>query len=268
LHDALGVYIVADNFIDARDFAFQPFPHPLHPDEDGDSGAMELATAKADPLLQYVIKGKGTYPEVACNEFMYHKVAAALGLYTQDVKLIAGNRDYRRAAAIRYVPEARKFRLDGSSVENYRTYFEFEALFVILNEEDSHEYYLDGQGRLFKLDNAASFHAEQATIMMLDGNPLGRFFVPNISAPLNAVGFNYYRGMYEIFRERYGQAAVESYLVLIQRFAELDETAFCEAYGDLDKQYPKALGRYYDEFIRIRKEICRRFLGETAGRCA
>jgi hypothetical protein len=35
-----------------------------------------------------------------------------------------------------------------------------------------------------------------------------------------------------------------------------------EAYDALDKQYPKALGRYYDEFIRIRKETCRRFLGE------
>jgi hypothetical protein len=265
LYDALGVYIVADNFIDARGFAFQPFPHPLHPDEDGDSGAMELAIAKADPLLQYVIKGKGTYPEVACNEFMHHKVAAELGLYTQDVKLIAWNHEYRRAAAVRYVPEAQAFRLEGSNEENYRAYFEFEALFVILNEEDSHEYYLDGQGQLFKLDNAASFHVEQATIMRLDGNPLGRFFVPNISAPLNAVGYDYYRGMYEIFLERYGQVAVKAYLALMRRFAELDETAFCEAYGDLDKQYPKALGRYYDEFIWIRKETCWRFLGEDQG---
>jgi hypothetical protein len=259
------VYIVADNFIDARDFAFQPFPHPLHPDEDGDSGAMELATAKADPLLQYVIKGKDTYPEIACNEFMYHEVAAALGLYTQDVKLIAGNRDYRRAAAIRYVPEAQEFRLEGSSEANYRAYFEFEALFVILNEEDSHEHYLDGQGRLFKLDNAASFHVEQATIMMLDGNPLGRFFVPNISAPLNAVGYDYYRGTYDVFLKRYGQAAVEAYLALIQRFAALDETVLYEVYDSLDKQYPKALGRYYDEFMRIRKETCWRFLGEVKG---
>lgn len=60
---------------------FSPFPHPLHPDEDGDSGAMELANLKDDPLLQYVIKGKRTYPEIACNEFMYHKVATALGRY-------------------------------------------------------------------------------------------------------------------------------------------------------------------------------------------
>ncbi|MDR2525843.1 MAG: hypothetical protein LBC83_06670 [Oscillospiraceae bacterium] len=241
-----------------------PF-HLLHPDEDGDSGAMELAASKDDPLLRYVIKGKGTYPEIACNEFMYHKVAATLGLYTQGVKLIAGNQNYRRAAAIRYVPGAQKFRLDGSSEENCRAYFEFEALYVILNEEDSHEYYLDGQGRMFKLDNAASFNVEQATIMRFDGNPVGQLFVSDVSAPLHAVGYEWYGIKYKDFMERYGQAAVEAYLALIQRFAALDETALYEVYDSLNKQYPMALGRYYDEFVRIRKETCRRFLGEIKG---
>ena len=65
------------NFIDARGFTFQPLLHPLHPDEVGDSGAMELATSKTDSSEQYVIK-RNIYPEIACNEFMYHKVATAL----------------------------------------------------------------------------------------------------------------------------------------------------------------------------------------------
>lgn len=124
---------------------------------------------------------------------MYHKVAVALGLYTQDVKLIAGSRDYRRAVAIRYVPDAQEFRLDGSSEENYRAYFEFEALFTILNEEDSHEYYIDEHERLFKLDNAASFNVQQATIMRFDGDPIGQYFIPDISAPLQHVEYEYYR---------------------------------------------------------------------------
>jgi hypothetical protein len=42
--------------------------------------------------------------------------------------LISGNKDYRRSAAIRYVPNAQKFDLETSNEENFRTYFEFEAL--------------------------------------------------------------------------------------------------------------------------------------------
>ena len=250
------------NFIDARNYIFQPFPHPLHPDEDGDSGAMELATSKANPGEQYVIKRGNTYPEIASNEFMYHKVATALGLYTQDVKLVKGKKEYHRSAAIRYIPNTRLFSLKESDDNNFKTFFEFEALFVILNEDDSHEYYLDSEDQMFKLDNAAAFTVQQATVMLFDGNPIGQFFIPNINAPLNAVGYDWYGIKYNEFVEKHGQTAVDAYLSLIQRFSELDETILNEAYGDLEKQYPKALCYYYDECIHIRKEICRKFLGE------
>ena len=119
------------NYIDARNFIFKPFPHPLHPDEVGDSGAMEFAASKNDSREQYVIKRGNAYPEIASNEFMYHKIATALGLYTQDVKLINGNKDYRRSAAIRYVPNAREFSLKESDDKNYKAFFEFPSLLVL-----------------------------------------------------------------------------------------------------------------------------------------
>ena len=253
------------NFIDARNYIFQPFPHPLHPDEDGDSGAMELATSKTDSGEQYVIKRGNTYPEIAGNEFMYHKVAAALGLYTQDVRLLKGNKEYHRSVAIRYVPDAQEFKLKESSENNFKTFFEFEALFVIINEDDSHEYYLDKENRMFKLDNAAAFTVQQTTIMLFDGNPIGRFFIPDINAPLNAVEYDWYCIKYNEFMEKHGQTAVNSYLSLIQRFSGFDETILYEAYDDLEMQYPKALCQYYDDCIRIRKETCRKFLGEING---
>jgi len=252
------------NFIDARKFVFNPFPHPLHPDETGDSGLLELAYSKIDANEQYVVKLGNEYPEVASNEFIYHKVASALNLYTQDVRLINGNKIYRRSAGIRYVPNAREFHFDSGTSEHYRAFFEFEALYVILCESDSHEYYLDEQGRLFKLDNASSFTVEQTTIMLFDGNPVGSFFIPDINVPLNAVGYDWYGLKHNEFFNRYGDDAVKAYLSVIERFAEFDETVLFEAYGDLEKQYPLALCRYYDECIRIRKETCRRFLGELA----
>ena len=87
------------NFIDARKFMFKPFPHPLHPEDTGDSSALEFAASKIDQNEQYIIKKGGLFPEVACNEFIYHKVATALGLYTQEVKLISGNATFQTGFA-------------------------------------------------------------------------------------------------------------------------------------------------------------------------
>jgi len=255
--------MASTDFIDAKEFTYTPFSHPHHFDGTGDSGELELATSKANPNEQYIIKCGNIYPELACNEFMYHKVASALGLYTQDVKLLDGNKDYQRSAAIRYVPEARKFNLAASTEKNLCSFLAFEALFVILNEEDSREYYLDEQGRIFKLDNAAAFNVQQTTIMLFDGNPIGQFFIPDINAPLHHIGYDWYELKYEEFMQGHGQVAVDAYLSLIQRFSEFDETVLYEAYRALEKQYPKALSEYYDEFILIRKDTCRKFLDEA-----
>jgi len=258
-----------NNFINARDFTFAPFPHPLRPDGTGDSGELELATSKTDPNEQYIIKNGREFPELACNEFMYHKVATALELYTQPVKLINGSADYRRSAAIRYVPNAERFNFNDSSADNYennfRANFEFEALYVIVNEEDSREYYLDEQKRLFKLDNAAAFTVLQTLILYFDGNPIGQFFHANtINHSLNSVGYGWYGIKYKDFKKRFGQAAAEAYISVIERFIEFDETVLEEAYSALEKHYPEALSCYYRDIIRIRKQTCQKFLDEIA----
>ena len=249
------------NFIDSLSFIFTPFHPPNYKGEPGDSGALELATSKHNSEEQYVIKYG--YPEIACNEFMYHKVTEALGLYTQEVKMIMGKKKYHRAAAIRYVPNARKFYLETADSENFKAFFEFEALYVILNEGDSHEYYLDEQNKLFKLDNADSFTVQETTIRRFMGDPIGYFFLPDIEAPLNSVGYNWYGMMLDKFTQEYGQAAADAYLSVIQQFAEFDEDVLEEAYAALDKQYPRMLKEYYARCISIRKETCRKFLSEV-----
>lgn len=252
---------MSDNhFIDARKFIFTPFPHPLHPDDYGDSGQLEIATSKADSNQRYIVK-RG-YPELACNEFMYHKIANAVGLYTQDVKLIQGNREYRRAAAIHYVPNASKYDLGKSTAENLAMYCGFEALFVILNEEDSHEYYLDEEDRLFKLDNAAAFTVTEATIRWFSGDPVGHFLIPDINAPLNAVDYYKYNDTLELLIQNFGESASDMYLEVIHRFAELDTVKLQDAYIALDKQYSHMLKNYYDRFIQIRRQACKKFLSE------
>jgi hypothetical protein len=250
------------NFIDARRFTFAPFPHPLHPDYVGDSGVMEFAVSKTDAHEQYVVKRGSEYPDVAANEFMYHKVADALGLYTQDVFLINGRRDYHRSAAIRYVPNAIQFNLKTSSNENYIAFFEFEALYTILSESDSDEHYLDGHGKIFKLDNATSFLVDPFLVMQFDGDPRGNIFPRNFRSILTSTDYNEYSISYKTILSKHDCTAEKAYLSVFRRFCKFDETVLSEAYTALKKQYPTVLVHYYEYFIRNRKDRCRKFLAE------
>ena len=116
------------NILNRKDFTLSQFT----PGVGGDSGALTLATLTADPRVQYVIKSG--FPEIACNEFMYHHVAAALGLYTQETNLFMGMAGAKYAVAIRYVPNAIKFSHDEADERSRRTFYEFKTLYLILNE--------------------------------------------------------------------------------------------------------------------------------------
>ena len=248
--------MATDNFLDTRQFTFKLFPHPLHPDDIGDSGALQLATSKTDPLTQYIVKNG--FPELGCNEFMYHKVASALGLYTQNAKRFK-NKQYKNAAAVRYVPNARLYRHSEASLENRKAFYSFEALFCILNETDSHEYYLDGDDRLFKLDNAASFKldlspAAQALSMMSGGADI-------FSGARETESEKYELTRICLIREC-GQEADEPYTETFQRFAELDMEVFDEAADALEKNYPSYIVGYLYNFIKYRIKSCRQYIDE------
>ena len=140
------------NIYNAKDFDFVPY----NPSLGSGSGALFLATSETDPQIQYVIKSES--PELACNEFMYHKIVSALGLHTQEVKLFQGTKWSKFAAGIRFSQHAKPYLYEESTDANRCDFFSFLALYVILNEEDSQEFYIDGQDRVFKLDNAAAFN--------------------------------------------------------------------------------------------------------------
>jgi hypothetical protein len=108
------------------------------------------------------------------------------------------------------------------------------------------------------------FTVQETTIMLFDGNPMGQFFIPDINAPLNAVGYDWYRIKHEGFGKEHGQEAVEAYLSTIRKLTEFDETLLHEAYDALEKNYPKTLSQYYAMCIRIRKETCKIFLNEIS----
>ncbi len=72
--------ITSPDVVETADFLFsQPFPH------DGDSGPLLLATRNANRKERYLVKH--AYTDCACNEFVYTKLAQAMGYCMPDAVL-------------------------------------------------------------------------------------------------------------------------------------------------------------------------------------
>jgi hypothetical protein len=258
-----GVKTVAESAIlNAKDYMLAPFA----PSAGGDSGALCLATHKRDAGLQYVVKS-GCFDEVPCNEFMYHHAAAALGLYTQEARLFTGiPNSSKRAVGIRYVPDARKFVLEEASGEDKSVSYKFTMLYVILNEEDSEELFYDGQGRVFKLDNAASFNLDTMVVgsVVKYGKKEPPYWLwQKLGKRLDFLEYEKYGAILEVMNEHHGKPAAETGFEFIRRFSELDLSLIEAACETLGKVYPPAITEYYLAFIERRADACKRFVAEN-----
>jgi hypothetical protein len=248
------------NILNAKDFTFAPF----NPDVGGDRGALLLATLKRNSQIQYVIKSG--YPEIACNEFMYHHIAAALGLYTQKTRLFTGIDESKYVVGIRYVPNARKFIYEEADEDNRRIYNEFRMLFVILNEEDSEEFFYDEQNRVFKLDNAASFNLDTSKVesaLKYGNNEPPNWVWQKLINGLDFIEYSKYNIILNILNKYYGRTAVETGFEFIKRFSEFDLSKIESAIETLEKIYPLTITEYYPAFIERRINTCKRFITEN-----
>jgi len=172
------------------------------------------------------------------------------------------NKRYKNAAAVRYVPNARLFDHSVASPENREVYYGFEALYYILNENDSHEYYLDASGRLFKLDNAASFKLDLSpAARAMDAMSGGAGMLNGINEPESEK----YETAREFLIKGYGQEADKPYTDTFRRFANLELKIFDEAFDALEKNYPFYIVGYLYDFIRHRIEACRQYVDGLPG---
>ena len=248
-----------DDVLNKNDFTFDIFPTK----KIGDSGVLRIATSKSDETVKYVMKSE--CPSFACNEFMYHHVAKTLGLYTQEVKLFQKERDIY-PVGIRYADESQEFSYaNEKNKDNKRAFHQFETLFHILNEGDTHEYFIDKHGKLFKLDNAVAFKMSFMTygFVTCNATEIPEAFQKSVKHALNHTERNMYDIYIENILEHYGQEAVDISFEMFKRFSELDISLLEPALKTLGKVYPAVVVDYYREFIEIRIEECRRFVLEN-----
>jgi hypothetical protein len=250
------------NLVSAADYKFETFPQSRG---EGDSGRLLLAADVNAPEERYVVKA-GT-PEIPVNEFIHHKIASALGLYTQKARLFKGFPGCKYAVAIRFCPTARTYSPEGQPGID-PDYFRFLALYEILGEEDSREICVDGDNRVFKLDNAAAFNLTELSMALLlkkTRSPWVRKAIDGeIERFLETAEDQSYSIMIETLRECHGDTAVNACMTIFGRFAGLGLALLDEAFVSLDRVYPKTVSDYLRRFLSVRQTACRKFMEADA----
>jgi len=246
------------NIIQEKDFRYEVFK----PSVGSDSGVLMLATKLNDENEKYVVKCQVEWNPV--SEFIYHKIASALGMYTQEVKLFKKLLEAKYACGIRYCANARKVKDYDAGNPNRSDFFKFNALFQILGEEDSEEYYADEHDRLFKLDNAEAFLLSSTCgLLIKKAKTKSQWIKMAIDEDMEKCYHNWNEQictmMADKLSEVFGKEALKIYLNTFIRFAELDLSMLDEAFASLDKVYPKTISEYLRRFLDVRQPLCRAF---------
>jgi hypothetical protein len=246
------------NIIQESDFSYEVY----RPSVGGDSGVLMLATKMSDPSIQYIVKCQVDWNPV--SEFIYHKVAAALGLYTQEVKLFKKLMESKYACGIRYCGNAEKVGHIRANDPIHRDYFKFMALFQILNEEDSEEFYIDKDNRFFKLDNAEAFMLSiTCGLLIKKAKTKSQWVKMAIDEELEKyqtkINFEFYTLMDTQLSDVFGAEAIGIYRNTFRQFSDLDLSILDHAFASLDRVYPKTFSEYLRHYLENRQTACREF---------
>jgi len=249
------------NILQEKDFKYEVFK----PSVGSDSGVLMIATKLNDENEQYVVKCQVEWNPV--SEFIYHKIASALGMYTQDVKLFKKLLEAKHACGIRYCANARK--ADGYDADNPNRadFFRFNALFQILGEDDSEEFYTDEQDRVFKLDNAEAFSLSSTYgLLIKKAKTKSQWIKMAMDEELEKYYGNLNKQICRMLADKllevFGEKALKIYLDTFIRFSELNLSMLDEAFTSLDKIYPKTFSEYLRRYLEERQPLCRVFIEE------
>lgn len=154
--------IASPDVVQTVDFTFSPF-HPF--EETGDSGALLLAKRKLNRQDRYVIKH--AYTDCACNEFVYAKLAQAMG-YTMPKTLLfqLTPDETRKYFKTEYIVGSEHLELAIESptyteireqAVNWQEFFSFLGMYAMFFESDSFETPLAQDGKIYRIDTTDAF---------------------------------------------------------------------------------------------------------------
>lgn len=245
----------------------------------GDSGNLLLSYNKNNRSEKYIVKHY--FSDCACNEFVYSKLANAMGIKVPYVKLFSISPGEKRRyfhteyiAGIEYLNIVKEFVnfdfIRNNEVSNWQDFFKYKALYNLLAELDSFEVVLTADNYIYKIDNTASFRISYYSIDTLgidvdfEGLNIKAKTAEQILKQLqmykeNPSLFNFDYD-YELISERYGKEYLKYYLQPFYDIQDIKKDYIDSFLNTLCYIYPDFLGEYYRQYIDIIKLRAKEYL--------
>ena len=257
------------------DYVFTPIT-PL--DRIGDSGQLLLAKKKADRSQQYLIKHEFT--DCAANEYVYTKLAQAMGLKRPDAFLFQLSKVEKRryfkteyilgTTFLNLVIESPTYEQIREQAANWQDFFHFQAMYTMCRERDSFEVPIASDGYLYRVDTTASFILSDNMLAQAGINEVVGNSVPkeNIKKYIEQCDFDncwqYCNFDTELQRllQRYGEECREPYMETFSLIQELRPDYIDGFLNALCYFYPDFIGDYFKRFITALQKQSAAFLKE------
>lgn len=251
--------------------SFDPLPHA------GDSGPLLLARQKANRQNQYVVKHACT--DCACNEFIYTKLALAMGYTMPEAVLFqlspTEKRNYFKTEyliGIQYLDleiEAPSYTEIREKAANWKEYFSFLGMYAMFGEADSFETPLAKDSKIYRIDTTDAFpisvwQLDDAGINM-DINGTNPYVVRKkqlLSSDFSHILLQSWCDSYfESCREK-DEIGTSYFLEPFAHIQEIRQDYIDDFLNTLCYFYPDFIGEYFKLYISALQKQCAKYLKE------
>lgn len=264
--------IPSPDIVQTADFVFSgPLQHH------GDSGSLRIATRRANRAERYLVKH--AYTDCACNEFVYTKLAQAMGYSMPNVVLFqlspGETRPYFKTEYIigeRYL----NVKSDDLSYEeikaqatNWKQYFSFHGLYAMTGESDGLEILLADDMQIYRVDTTDAFPLSVYQLDMAgvnrDLNGMNPYLLAKaqlLSSDMSGI-LNRFDCDWQLNNCRKKVANCQSlFLEPFTRIQEIQADYIDDFLNTLCYFYPDFIGDYFKRYLSALQKQCAEYLKE------
>ncbi len=266
--------ITSPDVVQTADFTFSKFCPLGHT---GDSGALLLARQKGNRQKRYVVKHAHT--DCACNEYVYTKLAQAMG-YTMPGAVLfrlspAEKRTYFKTEyiiGIRYLdlkiasPTYAEIR---EMAVNWQEYFSFCGMYAMFREGDTLETPLAQDNKIYRIDTTDAFPINSCQLYMAGvdrdigtGNPRTAVKEQLLSADLSNVLQKSECDSNLHNCQAKDKSCIPYFLEPFSRIQEISNDYIDDFLNTLCYFYPDFIGEYLNRYISALQAQCADYLKE------
>ena len=258
------------DIVQTADFVFsQALEH------EGDSGKLLLAKRKTDRNDRYLVKH--AYTDCACNEFIYTKLAQAMGYHMPDAVLFQLSPGEKRPCfQTEYIIGTRFLTVIDScpsytaireQAKNWKDFFAFYSLYSITGEADGVEILLADDSMIYRVDTTDAFPVSNFQLDLAGVNhdmggcnpyveTRNQLLNQDLSNSLSVTNCDWWL-------ERILQIDPESRSYFLEPFAHIQEIRqdyIDDFLNTLCYFYPDFIGEYFKRYISALQNQCADYL--------